>query len=203
MTQSLFDSEGNRKYLVTRERLAFVRAAIAEGGEVTTFCLTLAITGARISEVLALTRSRIDAENSAIVFETLKQRKKGIFRAVPVPRRLLSYFEKIHGVARPQLESGSKNVRLWPWGRTHAWKQVKRIMKIAGIADSFAKPKALRHGFGVEAGQNGVPQTNVQRWMGHARLETTSIYMHALGDEERNLARRAWSSLVLVIPDAR
>lgn len=35
----------------------------------------------------------------------------------------------------------------------------------------------------------------------HARIETTAIYASAIGDEERNLARKAWSSLELAIPD--
>jgi hypothetical protein len=72
MTQSLFDQTGNRRYFVARERVAFVCAAVAEGGTVGSFCLTLAFTGARISEVLALTGGRIDFGNDAIVFETLK-----------------------------------------------------------------------------------------------------------------------------------
>ena len=199
MTQALFDQAGNRKYLVAHERAAFVRAAVAEGGAVGGFCLTLALTGARISEVLALTAERIDFGNGAIVFETLKQRKKGIFRAVPVPRRLLNYLENVHGMAGAHFEPECKNRRLWAWGRTHAWKQVKRIMKIAGIIDNFAKPKALRHGFAVEAGQKGVPLNIVQRWLGHARLETTAIYAGALGEEERKLAQRAWKSLENVI----
>jgi integrase len=200
MTQTLFDQTGNRKYLVARERAAFVRAAVAEGGAVGSFCLTLAITGARISEVLAVTPSRIDSANGAIVFETLKQRKKAVFRAVPVPRRLLNYLESVHGMAGAHFEPECKKTRLWSWGRTNAWKQVKRIMKISGIADNLAKPKALRHGFAVEAGQKGVSLNIVQRWLGHARLETTAIYASAIGDEERNLARKAWSSLELAIP---
>jgi len=203
MTQTLFDQTGNRKYLVARERAAFVRAAVAEGGAIGSFCLTLAITGARISEVLALTAKRIDYGNGAIVFETLKQRKKGAFRAVPVPRRLLNYLGIVHGVAGEHFEPECKNIRLWRWGRTHAWKQVKRIMKIAGIADSLAKPKALRHGFAVEAGQKGVPLNIVQRWLGHARLETTAIYAGALGEEERNLARRSWRSVESAISPSR
>jgi len=201
MTQTLFDQIGNRKYLVARERAAFVRAAVAEGGAIGSFCLTLALTGARISEVLALTVERIDFGNSAIVFETLKQRKKAVFRAVPVPRQLLNYLENIHGMAGTHFEPECKNSHLWPWGRTNAWKQVKRIMKVAGIVDNLAKPKALRHGFAVEAGQKGVPLNVVQRWLGHARLETTAIYVGALGEEERHLARRAWKSLEAAIPD--
>jgi integrase len=192
MTQTLFDQTGNRKYLVARERAAFVRAAVAEGGTVGSFCLTLAFTGARISEVLALTPERIDTGNGAVVFETLKQRKKSVFRAVPVPRRFLDYLQNVHSMAGAHLEPECKNCRLWPWGRTHAWKQVKRIMKLAGIADNLAKPKALRHGFAVEAGQKGVPLNIVQRWLGHARLETTAIYAGALGEEERNLASKTW-----------
>jgi integrase len=90
MTPALSDQRGNRKYLIARERLAFVYAASKERDAVSTFCLTLAFTGARISEVLALTENCIYAADEAIIFETLKQRKKQICRAVPVPRSLYS-----------------------------------------------------------------------------------------------------------------
>ncbi len=192
MSGSLFDGSGARKYITSRERLAFVRAALKEREAVSTFCLTLAITGARISEVLALTASRIDAADGAIVFETLKQRKKRVFRAVPVPRALIPLLT-VYG--------DGKTGRLWSWGRTNGWKVVKAVMRNAGIGEGQCKPKALRHAFAVEAGQKGIPLNIVQRWLGHARIETTAIYASAIGDEERNLARRAWSSLELAIPD--
>lgn len=72
MTPALFDQRGNRKYLIAHERLAFVYAASKEPGVASTFCLTLAFTGARILEVLALTANRIDVADEAIIFETLK-----------------------------------------------------------------------------------------------------------------------------------
>ena len=186
MSGSLFDGTGNRKYLVARERLAFVHAASKECAAVSTFCFTLAFTGARISEVLAVTASRVDASDEAIIFETLKQRKKRIFRAVPVPCALIPLLT-MHNCGDGQ--------RLWPWGRTNGWKVVKAVMRKAGISESLCKPKALRHAFAVEAGQRGIPLNIVQRWLGHARIETTAIYASAIGDEERNLARRVWSSL--------
>ena len=192
---TLFDCSGHRKYLVARERLAFVSAAVKEGGAVGTFCLTLALTGARISEVLSVTAERVDGGEAAIIFETLKQRKSGVFRAVPVPRSLLRRLEAVHGISSAIVDAERRGVRLWPWGRTTAWMHVKRLMKKAGIADVYAKPKALRHGFAVEAGQNGVQLNIVQRWLGHARLETTSIYAGALGLEERALAERTWRNL--------
>jgi site-specific recombinase XerD len=192
MSGSLFDRKGMRKYLTARERLAFVYAASKECEATSTFCFALAFTGARISEVLALTASRIDAADEAIVFETLKQRKKRVFRAVPVPRALVPFLT---------MYSVGKEGRLWPWGRTTGWKLVKAVMRKAGIAENLCKPKALRHAFAVEAGQKGIPLNIVQRWLGHARIETTAIYASAIGDEERNLARRAWSSLELAIPE--
>lgn len=192
MIPALFDQRGNRKYLIARERLAFVYQASKENDAVCTFCLTMAFTGARISEVLALTPSRIDAADEAIVFETLKQRKKQVFRAVPIPRTLIPMLT---------VYTAGRDDRLWPWGRTTAWKVVKGVMRKAGIAEALCKPKALRHAFAVEAGQKAIPLNIVQRWLGHARIETTAIYASAIGDEERNLARRAWSSLELAIPD--
>ncbi|HEX4078290.1 MAG TPA: tyrosine-type recombinase/integrase [Rhizomicrobium sp.] len=165
MTPALFDQRGNRKYLIARERLAFVYAASKESDAVSTFCLTLAFTGARISEVLALTANRIDAADEAIIFETLKQRKRQIYRAVPVPRSLIPLLT-MYGIG--------KEGRLWSWGRTNAWKVVKAVIRKAGVAESLCKPKALRHAFAVEAGQKGIPLNIVQRWLGHARIETTA-----------------------------
>ena len=132
--------------------------------------------------MLALTTNRVDVANEAIVFETLKRRKKGIYRAIPIPRALIMVLLTRGEVSKP---------RLWSWGRTSGWKLAKAVMRNAGIAEGLCKPKALRHAFAVEAGQKGVPLNIVQRWLGHARIETTAIYTAAIGDEERDLAQRA------------
>jgi integrase/recombinase XerD len=188
MSESLFDAYGSRKYIVSKESTAFLIAAMREDVEFSTFCLTLVITGARISEVLALARRSIDAEDRGIVFRTLKQRGKRKFRLVPAPTFLLS---RLLSIAR------SDDERLWKFGRTYAWKRVKSLMRVAGIGEAQCKPKALRHGFAVEAVLNGVPLNILQRWMGHARLETTAIYASVLGKEERQLARRVWRAAEL------
>jgi integrase len=192
MTHTLFDKIGNRKYLVARERFSFASAAFAEGGDVGAFCLTLAFTGARISELLALTPERIDRAGGVIVLETLKQRKRGRFRAIPVPARLFAVLERVLGVAAP---SRDPRERLWKWGRTTAWKRVKTVMRTAKIREALATPRAVRHAFGVEAVQSGVALNVLQRWMGHARIETTAIYADVTGKEERALARRTWKRL--------
>ena len=52
-----------------------------------TFCLVLHYTGCRISEALA--PRNIDLSDKTIVFETLKKRRRGLYRAVPVPEEVL------------------------------------------------------------------------------------------------------------------
>ena len=65
-------------------------------------------------------------------------------------------------------------------------------MRQAGITGVHASPKGIRHGYGVAAMMAGIPCPLIQRWMGHARLETTSCYLQAFGREERALAERLW-----------
>jgi integrase/recombinase XerD len=139
---TLFDHSRNRKYLVGCERKAFALAASAEGGSTASFCLTLVLTDARISEVLALTVVHVDANAGAIVFETLKQRKRRVFRANPVPRTLLDLIEQTHRISDALDDPARRSVRLWLWGRTTGWKHVKRVIKRAGVADIIAKPKS-------------------------------------------------------------
>lgn len=184
----MFDKAGNRKYLTSIERQAFMNAAGRAEPEVETFCLTLAYTGARISEALALKPLRIDVSAGAIVIECLKKRRQGVYRAVPVPTKLLARLEAVHGI------SSGANKRIWPWGRTKAWLKVKKIMRDADISPTWAMPKALRHAFGVAGvAEASVPLNMMQKWLGHARIETTAIYANAVGAEERTIASRMWN----------
>ena len=56
----LYDTAGRRKYLTPSERHDFLQAAKNAPRIVWTFCGTLAHTGCRISEALALTATRVD-----------------------------------------------------------------------------------------------------------------------------------------------
>jgi integrase len=69
------------------------------------------------------------------------------------------------------------------------------VMTAAGISGPHATPKGLRHGFGVRAvtGEKPVPLNMVKKWLGHADLKTTAIYVDAVGAEEDQLAERMWS----------
>jgi integrase/recombinase XerD len=77
----LHTADGIRKYLTAGERDAFLRAAERADRSVRTLCMTLAYAGCRLSEALALTADRVDLAAGVLVFESLKKRRPGIFRA--------------------------------------------------------------------------------------------------------------------------
>lgn len=191
----LHDATGHRLYLTDEERRALMAAAARTSRPVRTFCAVLHDTGCRISEALALTPARVDLGGRALLFETLKKRRRGIYRAVPVPPGLIDTLDMVHGVREAQRRGkGHADRPLWPWARNTAWRQVKAAMTAAGISDGpHRTPKGLRHGYGVHAISSGVPLNMLSKWMGHATLEVTAIYANALGAEEQGIAARMWS----------
>lgn len=188
--QSLYSATGLRKYLTRDERERFIAASLAAvRPDVRTLCLTLVYTGCRISEALALTPAAIQMQDGSIAIRTLKQRSgKMAVREVPVPPLLVEQLDRVHA-----LSSLHPLRRLWPLSRGRAWELVKEVMRIAMIAAGpHASPKGLRHGFGLHAIRSGVPLNLVQRWLGHASMTTTAIYLQAVGSEEREIAQRMW-----------
>ncbi|MDI6029078.1 site-specific integrase [Corticibacterium sp. UT-5YL-CI-8] len=183
------DSNGMRLYLTADERRAFLAAASKKPGEIRSFCETLHFTGCRISEALSLTVERIDLDNEMIVFETLKKRRSGVYREVPVPASLLNTLELVH-----QIRATRKlNTPLWSFSRPTAWRIVKAVMQEAGIRSGpHSSPKGLRHAFGVNAISQGIPLNLLSRWMGHSAIEVTAIYANAIGAEQKAIASKMW-----------
>ncbi|MBF0192456.1 MAG: tyrosine-type recombinase/integrase [Magnetococcales bacterium] len=190
----LYDHEGNRKYLTIAERTAFLKAAGRMSQEVYTLCAVLAYSGARLSEVLALTYEHIDTHARLVLIESLKKRRPGVFRAVPIPAKLILDLERVHGIAAARKDPSHAHQRLWGFCRTTAWSRVKTCMNQAGISGSQASPKGLRHAFAVASLQSGVPINFVRKWLGHSRLATTEIYADAVGEEEQKIASRLWGT---------
>jgi integrase len=191
---SLFGQYGNRKYLNAAERQRFIEAARRAPPKVRQFCLTLGYSGGRISEILALTPASIDIDSGVASIETLKRRKRGIVRQVPLPTDLLEDLDCVFKLRDAQRDPELVNGRIWRFSRTTAWRYVKAVMASAGITGTPAMPKGLRHGFCVKAIQSDVPLPLVQKWIGHASLRTTAIYVDVVGPDERAFAARMWAS---------
>lgn len=178
----VYDDRGRRKYLNADERYRFLAAAERLPADLRTFCYVLAYTGCRISEALALTPEQFDRVGGRLLFRTLKRRKL-CFRAVPLPPVLVALLAA--------LPTGVGD-RYWLMHRVTAWRHIKRALAAAQVRGPMACCKGLRHGFGIRAAGRSVPPNLIQRWMGHASPNTTSIYLDAVGIEERQFAKRMW-----------
>lgn len=176
------DATGRRKYVTEDERRRFLAVAdrLAPGWRA--LCYVLAYTGCRISEALDLTVHQLDHHAGTMTFRTLKRRRP-VFRTMPVPRPLILML-----LALPPRPDG----RFWHSHRTTAWRKISSAMRFAGIDGPMASCKGLRHGFGLRAAAAGVPPNLIAKWLGHASLATTAIYLDAVGREERQFAKRMW-----------
>ena len=181
---SLHGRNGKRKYLNLVERELFIKASHQLPLQRKAFCLLLAYTGCRISEALQQNRQTLDVLELAVIFETLKQRRRGVFRSVPIPKELMELLLEL------------PDDRFFDFSRTTGWRIVKQVMSNAQIEGfEHTMPKGLRHSFGITHSTAKTPQNLIQRWMGHAKAETTRIYQDAVGVEERAFASATWGSL--------
>ena len=183
--RSLYDAYGRRKYLNADERRRFLAAADSAPPEVRTLCLTMTYLGCRISEALQLRARDVQATESVISIRCLKKRGELVVREIPVPPALMQELARVHALDQ-------HDARLWPWGRTTAWRFIKTVMGEAGLTGLSATPKGLRHGFGARAMMSGIPLNILQKWLGHVDIETTAIYADVVGPEERVIAARMW-----------
>ncbi|GLB54172.1 hypothetical protein NBRC110019_32130 [Neptunitalea chrysea] len=188
VTLSLHNEKGQRKYLNQEERLRFFEVTLGYGLPKRLFCQLLFYTGARISEIYNLRTDSIDQANKTVVLETLKKRKRGIYREIPLPVTILKQLESyIHKLV---CENQSV-ISLWSFSLRTGSRAVKEVMTKAGITGVRSCSRGLRHGFAVYA-VSKVPLTMVKKWLGHASLTTTAIYLDVIGEEEREIAKRIW-----------
>jgi integrase len=178
----IHDPAGRRKYVTARERRRFLAAADGLPLERRAFCYVLAYTGFRVSEVLSVARHQLDREACTLTVRTLK-RRRATFRTIPIPGWLAKMLNDL-----PAESDG----RYWHMHRSTAWRMVRTTMTAAKIAGPMATCKGLRHGLGIAAATAKVPPNLIGKWLGHASLSTTAIYLDAVGNEERSFAKRLW-----------
>jgi len=198
----LFSPGGERLYLTAQERQRFLAALDEESPMDRLFCRLLHFTGCRPSEALELTVGRILVEEMAVVFRSLKKRKKDSrgrekqpqFRTVPVPEILIEQLDYVYEIRRLQKKSAGSDVPLWTMSRPTAYRLVKRVMNRAGIVGKQATGKGLRHGFGVAmvTAKKPLPLHVLSQLMGHTDTKTTEIYLQVTGEEKRQMVVDAW-----------
>ena len=145
--------------------------------------------GLRIGEALAVSlRCRINRSetlrvkeqvNPAAQLKPLKFRQEGEFRDIPLPHYVSEAIDKHvaeHGTALDgYLFQGRKHKLVV---RRSYQEDFQRAAARAGLPPEFI-PHSLRHLYASTALAEGVPITEVSRWLGHKSIEVThQIYGH-------------------------
>ena len=180
---SLFTNKGERKYLNRVERERFYNATLRLPLEKRLFCLMFYYTGARLNEIAQIEKVQIDHSDRKVILRTLKQRKANVFRQMSLPDYVLEGLD--------MLCAKNKTKMLWSFSSRSGARYIKTVMADAGIEGIKSNARGLRHGYAVHA-VTRAPLTQVQKWLGHAYLETTAIYLNVCGREEREWAEKVW-----------
>ncbi len=146
------------------------------------------VTGARISEALAVRASDLDVNHQVVTLATLK-RKQPTVRRCPIPGE---YFAELLGLVVDQQQRSTKKhgtidqaARLFPLSRSQAYELIRRALLAAGVERGRARTHAIRHGHAHFAIKAGVPLNVIQRQLGHVSIVTTSKYLEATADDVR------------------
>jgi len=190
---TLFDESGNRKYLTPEERELFYKATADVPKDWRMFGLMVYFFGCRLSEALNIKVKDIDFSAGVVTIGTLKQRRSGVYRQVPLSDDYLRSLDNSFDLRILQKKnSKTRNEFIWGWSRRHGYQVIKKIMDKAELEGMYAMPKGLRHAFAIACLDKGLPLNMVQKWLGHSSIETTAIYANAVGKEERKLAAKLW-----------
>jgi len=133
--------------------------------------------GLRISEIVHLEQEDFDRERRLIF---VRQGKGGKDRYVPYPIKFISEREIKKNIP---MKCGARALQI-------AFKnRVRRFLRREDL--HFHN---LRHSFATNLLGKGIPITEVQLWLGHARLNTTAIYLKVSPDAALKRYEEMWSN---------
>ncbi len=143
--------------------------------------------GLRVSEALAVEVADLKLESERPTL-TIRQAKGGRSRVVPVHDELRLAFSNT--IVYGQVRRG----RFIQVTRSTAWRWVKdavdRAMELGVIsAGRKVGTHTLRHSAARHWLSSGIPINVVSRWLGHASLQTTLIYLEILPDPLGEMGR--------------
>jgi len=187
------NADGDPLYLNAFERVAFLLAAKEENPARRIFCNVLHDTGCRLSEGLELNASRICLDTNVITIRSLKKRVNDHYRDVPVSEKLTDLLDITFDLKKRQSKRKLAKEPLFDMTKPTAYRMIKRVMARAGIEGAQAMPKGLRHGYAIAlfSGEKPAPLNIVSELLGHTDIETTQIYLKAVGAEKRKLVLQA------------
>ena len=168
-------------YLSTQELEALLDAAQRQRTALCAFrdramLSVLVFTGMRRGELLALRTGDADLSARTVRIQKGKGRKARIVPLLPRVCEALNDWLEFRPVCRHGcLFTTSRGNRIHPSRMQVIW---KRTLKASGITRPGVSLHTLRHSAATLMLQNGVDLVCIQQLLGHARLDTTAIYLH-------------------------
>jgi integrase/recombinase XerC len=146
-------------------------------------------TGIRVSELCALTRDDVDLEQRQLRIRSGKGQKD---RTIELEKKGLQAIKSYLAVRPASLsEALFLNYHGEPLSERGVRKMLAKYLKASGITKMIS-PHSLRHTFATYKAERGVSPYVLREWLGHARLDTTQIYVH-LARENTKKAMEATS----------
>lgn len=137
--------------------------------------------GARISEV---TNLKIEDFDPVQKFITLRNTKNKQDRIVPVTDNMSKALSKLVGCLRNGYIFKGRQDR--PMSRLSAYFALKRRVIVSGINKNI-RPHSFRHHFITDKLNKGAILPQVQRFVGHTSLSSTSLYYHFTQEDLRKV----------------
>ncbi len=161
-----------RERFVTEEEEAKMLYVLKQWGavELHDVIIVLVDTGIRCGELFALDKADVDFTAGSNGIITLWRTKSDKPRSVPITRRVKAILEQRMETAGTKIFPITQS-----WLRT-GWDRLKVYMGLDD--DAQFVPHILRHTCASRLVQRGIPLMEVQRWLGHASLQSTMRYSH-------------------------
>ncbi len=144
-------------------------------------------TGARISEVLALTPASFidDGYDFGVILKTLKQRPRRPSKAAlqRSPKRYLPIVDMLlQDRIQSYLYAGRfrKGERIFPMARQTVNRHISALVERVGGAPFRISSHTFRHSFAIHLLLHGRPLKYVSQLLGHRSIDSTEIYTNVL-----------------------
>jgi len=177
------------KHIPSKEDVAKVLLAAAP--DVQDYLVAIKETMARMSEINRLTWDDVDFESKTVVLYTRKKKGGHLTpRRVPMTGTLFNMLQKRHRIrekGKPWVfwqRYWSRKESKWVEGPYRDRKMIMRTLcRKAGVR--YFRFHALRHFGASMLDKANVSIGSIQRILGHENRTTTEIYLHSIGESER------------------
>lgn len=152
------------------------------------FFRTIYTCGLRVSEALYLKIEDIDGKRGVLKIDG-KGSKERYVPLPPATYELLKLYWKTHKNANLIFPALGRNLKKGPVSKTPmvlsgVQNTLKDAARSAGVKPTIVRPHVLRHSYATHLLEAGVSIRAIQKYLGHADLKSTMVYLHLTNIKE-------------------